>query len=553
MLMEPNPEHAAFAMRALSNTRRTAGESSPLAFAQLYLPDLVSKPSSPMHRELFEVLATFHKNRGSRLAIAAPRGHAKSTIATLVYVVWCLAYAKESFIVVASGTEDQANRLLNHVKGQLESNPLIRADFPELVPQARTPPWKKNGILLGNGTMLVSYASSQNPRGIRHLKHRPTLFIADDLESKELVASELQRVKLADWFSGTYLKAGSPETNTIVVGTILHPESLLARLMDPLKSDLSPSTRSNPRYGYLGLARRRAAATALLLRSVGIGSIVGGLDHPGEVRDVGGLVASPSRDPRTTPGILAERARRGVSWAFLWGFTPRLAQPALPRPYVEPLMVRPEPARVPPVWAAREQASHRRFTMPRRPTPTTPATPITPGLPAKPAAAPKPVAPPQLKKASGRQRRRGRVDVPAASAKGTRAVAAKVAEESAIEAKPARPAASAKPKSSACLPKPAKRHAKRAKLSALDAAAEVLGGLTGKERADGIGTADLIERMHRARLWTSPGGKTPAATLYAAMLREIGTKKTESRFKRVGPGRFLFKMSGKSSRGEAGA
>lgn len=236
MPMELNPEYAAFAVRALSKARRTAGESSPLAFAQLYLRDLLSRPFSPMHREFFKVLATFHNNRGSRLAIAAPRGHAKSTIATLVYVVWCLVYAKEQFIVVASGNEEQANRLLNHVKGQLESNPLIRADFPELVPQTRSPPWRKNGILLGNQTMLVSCASSQNPRGIRHRSHRPTLFIADDLESKELVASELQRVKLAEWFSGTFLKAGSPETNTIVVGTILHPESLLARLMDPVKS-----------------------------------------------------------------------------------------------------------------------------------------------------------------------------------------------------------------------------------------------------------------------------------------------------------------------------
>jgi hypothetical protein len=38
--------------------------------------------------------------------------------------------------------------------------------------------------------------------------------------------------------------------------------------------------------------------------------------------------------------------------------------------------------------------------------------------------------------------------------------------------------------------------------------------------------------------WSSPAGKTPAATLYAAILREIRTKKDQARFRKTGPGRF---------------
>ncbi len=76
------------------------------------------------------------------------------------------------------------------------------------------------------------------------------------------------------------------------------------------------------------------------------------------------------------------------------------------------------------------------------------------------------------------------------------------------------------------------------RLSALDAAAQVLAGLSGKVAADGLSAADLIERMATAKLWTSPGGKTPSATLSAAMAREIATKAAASRFRKVGPGRF---------------
>jgi hypothetical protein len=40
--------------------------------------------------------------------------------------------------------------------------------------------------------------------------------------------------------------------------------------------------------------------------------------------------------------------------------------------------------------------------------------------------------------------------------------------------------------------------------------------------------------------WTSPAGKTPAATLYAAIVREIRTKKDQARFRRTVPGRFAL-------------
>ncbi len=42
-------------------------------------------------------------------------------------------------------------------------------------------------------------------------------------------------------------------------------------------------------------------------------------------------------------------------------------------------------------------------------------------------------------------------------------------------------------------------------------------------------------------LWTSPNGKTPHATLYSAILREINTKGAESRFTKVERGQFARK------------
>ena len=73
------------------------------------------------------------------------------------------------------------------------------------------------------------------------------------------------------------------------------------------------------------------------------------------------------------------------------------------------------------------------------------------------------------------------------------------------------------------------------KLSAIDAAAKVL--LQAKEP---LNTKQMIEAMEARKLWTSPGGKTPHATLYSAIIREIGTKGKASRFKKTERGKFAL-------------
>jgi len=80
--------------------------------------------------------------------------------------------------------------------------------------------------------MICVYGVGQNPRGIKHDKDRPGLIIADDLENEEQAESEEQRNKLRSWFSKTLLNTGHPQTNVVVIGTILHQDSLLATLVD---------------------------------------------------------------------------------------------------------------------------------------------------------------------------------------------------------------------------------------------------------------------------------------------------------------------------------
>ncbi len=87
----------------------------------------------------------------------------------------------------------------------------------------------------------------------------------------------------------------------------------------------------------------------------------------------------------------------------------------------------------------------------------------------------------------------------------------------------------------------AKRRAKQPaeprpkRVSALDAAAQVL-----QDAGQPMRTKELIVAMATRGLWSSPNGKTPEATLYAAILREITTKGDGARFRKVERGQFEF-------------
>jgi hypothetical protein len=77
--------------------------------------------------------------------------------------------------------------------------------------------------------------------------------------------------------------------------------------------------------------------------------------------------------------------------------------------------------------------------------------------------------------------------------------------------------------------------------SALEAAALVL-----RETGQPMSCPELIEQMAAKGYWTSPQGKTPSSTLYAAIAREIKLKGAASRFLQTGPGRFASRDGGNS-------
>ncbi len=92
----------------------------------------------------------------------------------------------------------------------------------------------------------------------------------------------------------------------------------------------------------------------------------------------------------------------------------------------------------------------------------------------------------------------------------------------ASKARKTAPAKTAKPKGD-----------KPKKLSALDAVVQVLAA-----SKEPMNAKEMIDAMAAKGLWKSPGGKTPWATLYSAIIREVAAKGKEARFKKTERGKF---------------
>ena len=226
-------------VRAESRARASA---SLRAFAHLYLPHHLQRPDGLMHAELYDLLGGLPGRPGARVAVAAPRGHAKSTLVSLVNVLWSICHGHHRFIVLISDTADKAADFLDHVKHELVHNQRLAEDYPEVCEpdrrRPRPPRWRHHEIITHNQVKVLALGYGQNIRGRRHLESRPDLMILDDVESRDNTATAEARAKVMAWFNRSILKAGTPQTQAVVIGTIQHYDSLLARLTDPAQSPM---------------------------------------------------------------------------------------------------------------------------------------------------------------------------------------------------------------------------------------------------------------------------------------------------------------------------
>ena len=190
------------------------------------------QPIPNFHNEMWDLCCADHKY----VAIAAPRGHAKSTAISLAYLMCAVLFRIRSFALLISSTERKAAKFLGDIRSELVRNEdLIREfDIKRLEKDSETEIW----IEFTDGHRACIMAKGAGPdskvRGEKWNNKRPDIVICDDIEDDESVMNPDRREKFRDWLLKALFPVGSDDCIYRVVGTILHFDSFLARaLADP--------------------------------------------------------------------------------------------------------------------------------------------------------------------------------------------------------------------------------------------------------------------------------------------------------------------------------
>jgi len=252
-------------------------------FLETYFPNSFNKPWSNDHLRFIEKLEQAIKF-GGQFAMAAPRGTGKSTL-TICSTIWAILTGKRQFICLIGATQEAAERLLTHIKTELQFNLLLLQDFPTAcfpVVQLEGKPNKANGQLYEgkqtlihwsaaklvmptidredatcNGSIITACGLTGHIRGQNHIQPdgniiRPSLVILDDPQTRESAASAAQTRRRLEILMGDVMgMAGPGETLTCIIPcTVIYKEDFADQILDIAKHPEFKGERTKLLYSF---------------------------------------------------------------------------------------------------------------------------------------------------------------------------------------------------------------------------------------------------------------------------------------------------------------
>ena len=210
---------------------------NPMLWGKKYFPHHFRYKSPSFHFKILKLALTCIK-----FAIAAPRGSAKTTLIMFLYLIHTICFKKRHYILIISNTFGKAADSLETIKNEFKNNQKLKDDYPiEIIKDAYGDSIMK--FTDGYEIRVKCYGAEQlgGVRGTKFGAYRPDLILVDDLEDDEMVKNPDRRRGLKDLYEEALQEAGEARiTQTIVIGTILHDDALMADLVNP---DMYPDYR----------------------------------------------------------------------------------------------------------------------------------------------------------------------------------------------------------------------------------------------------------------------------------------------------------------------
>lgn len=236
---------------ALAEYRRRVTRDDPALFALLYLSRHLVDPAtggislSDEHERWYDSARGWTtpstEPQSDRRAEIAPRSMGKSTTWFLCIPMWAAAHEHRRFAAAFADTDTQAQTHLATFKAELDANPLIREDYPELV----EPKTRGRGSVMAdrvslyhaaNGFVFAAAGMDSSNLGMKVGDRRPDLIILDDIEphegrySADLAAKRLNTLRQAILPLNIYAAV-------VIVGTVTMQGSIVHQIVKRTRGD----------------------------------------------------------------------------------------------------------------------------------------------------------------------------------------------------------------------------------------------------------------------------------------------------------------------------
>jgi len=209
--------------------RTSITKDSFLYFFHFYYAHYVKYETADFQKEIIHNL---EKSPTENLYIVAFRGSGKSTMVTTAYPIWSiLGKQQKKFCIIFCQTKAQAKQHMMNIRNELEDNDLLKRDLGPF--QEESDEWGSHSLVFSkHGARITVASTDQSIRGLRHNEYRPDLIICDDVEDVQSTKTREGREKTYHWLRGEVLPADDRTSRLIIVGNLLHEDSLLMRIKE---------------------------------------------------------------------------------------------------------------------------------------------------------------------------------------------------------------------------------------------------------------------------------------------------------------------------------
>lgn len=194
-------------------------------FAALCIPEVFKFNFPPELVSIFQILVQcFGKDRDfTKIALALPRGHGKSTMLKIL-IAFIILFTRKKFILIVCATEQLAINIIADVQDILDSPNIVKVFGNWRIGMETDKQNLKKTFFRGRNVVLAGIGSGGSLRGLNIKNERPDCILCDDMQTKEEAQSVQVSKNLINWFQGTLSKARSPLGCTFLYIGNMYPD-----------------------------------------------------------------------------------------------------------------------------------------------------------------------------------------------------------------------------------------------------------------------------------------------------------------------------------------